>query len=228
MKIIRIFSVISFLSLMILAPHIWAMSVTETVKIVAPDAAEGDRFGKSLAVSGTTLVVGVPGPNNAGAVYVYECPNSFSCTQVSKLAVSDATEKNLGTSVAISGSNVVVNGLKFAYYFNLSGCGAVCTETRKLIPSDKGHLSGTLDGRSIAISGANVLVGVPRDSKFFVSSGSSYYYNLSNLNCNEEGCTENAKLTASVETGSEKFSISVAIDGMTAVIGGLRPTTGQP
>merc|ERR1719271_1261466 len=86
----------------------------ELAKLVASDAAEDDRFGDSVAVSGDLVVVGAYANDDtgdrSGSAYVYRTTNGgASWTQVAKLVASDAAaEDYFGHSVAVSGDLVVV------------------------------------------------------------------------------------------------------------------------
>ncbi|MCP3971141.1 MAG: hypothetical protein GY717_12650, partial [Rhodobacteraceae bacterium] len=98
--------------------------ISEVVKLTAgTDAAVGDYFGRSVAISGDTLVVGAPyndDPSDSGSAYVF-ARNSDGAGgvsadtwgQVSKLTASDADiGDQFGFSVAISGDTLVV-GARF-------------------------------------------------------------------------------------------------------------------
>jgi hypothetical protein len=78
-------------------------------KIVeASDGANGDWFGKSVALSGSSIVVGSPYSGNGNA-YVYDVTRSFGLDfEETKLLQGDATgEDNFGDSVALSGDTAV-------------------------------------------------------------------------------------------------------------------------
>jgi len=89
---------------------------TQAAKLTASDGAAGDYFGCSASISGDMVVVGAQnatiGSNaNQGAAYVFTEPVSgwVNMTQAAKLTASDgATGDNFGSSVAISGTTVVV------------------------------------------------------------------------------------------------------------------------
>ena len=78
---------------------------TQQAKLTAADAAANDRFGVSVAVSGSTAVVGAYGKNsNTGAAYVFTRSGS-NWTQQAELTASDGTGgDDFGFSVALSGS----------------------------------------------------------------------------------------------------------------------------
>lgn len=82
-------------------------------ELVASDRAYRDFFGWSVAISGSTIVVGAPGDDtgaldNHGSAYVFE-RGLTAWNQQQKLTVSDALSDDvLGYSVAISGGMIVV------------------------------------------------------------------------------------------------------------------------
>ncbi|MBO9663302.1 FG-GAP repeat protein [Dokdonella sp.] len=121
-------------------------SWVETQKLFAADGAPGDnaRFGASLAVDGTTAVIGADGAKvgskpEQGAAYVFR-KNGASWVQVAKLVAADGqTNDNFGNSVALSGNQVLVGAHKAhvngnargaAYLFE--GSNDVWTQTQKI------------------------------------------------------------------------------------------------
>ena len=98
-------------------PTVYA--ATEDDKIVAADAALRDRFGQSVAISGTTVVVGAILDSDAGtfsgSAYYFDC-SSFPCVQVSKLTASDAAGGDtFGGSVAVSGERPNSNTARMSF-----------------------------------------------------------------------------------------------------------------
>jgi hypothetical protein len=87
---------------------------SERQKLSASDRVAGDRFGRGIALSGTTLVVGATaddaGPNtNQGSAYVFGLSDG-AWTEQQKLTASDGVAGNLfGTSVALGGGSIVVS-----------------------------------------------------------------------------------------------------------------------
>ncbi len=203
-----------------------AYAVTEDDKLTAADAAAADRFGRSVAVSGTTVVVGAnfddDAGNNSGSAYVFDC-SSFPCVQVSKLTASDAAALDqFGFSVTVSGTTAVVGAFGnndagsnsgSAYFFDLSSCGAACTESDKLTASD----AATDDqfGESVAVSETTAVVGAFFNDDAGGNSGSAYVFD-----CSSFPCVKASKLTASDAAGGDQFGESVAVSGTTAVVGG--------
>ena len=89
---------------------------TEQQKLTASDAAAGDLFGASVAVSGDTVVAGAyvddtPAGVDAGSAYVF-VRSGGTWTEQQKLTASDAAAGDqFGVSVAVSGDTVGGGGV---------------------------------------------------------------------------------------------------------------------
>jgi hypothetical protein len=194
-------------------------------KLTASDGAAGDFFGTSVAVSGSTIVVGAPfdsigGNLFQGSAYVFNRQGG-SWVEEQKLIASDgAPGDRLGWSVAISGSTfaVVAIGNSFegsAYVFYRQEGSWV--EEQKLTASD--GAPGEHFGNSVAISGSTIVVGSAILSIFF--DGSAYVFNRQG-----RSWVETQKLTASDGAGGDIFGWSVAISGSTLVVGAWGDSVG--
>lgn len=183
---------------------------TQQAKLTASDNAAGDDFGWSVAVSGTTAVVGAWVKNSStGAAYVYVRSGTTTWTQQAKLAASDgAANDNFGISVALSGSTAIVgaSGMNSskgsAYVFVRSG--AAWIQQTKLVASD--GAAADYFGMSVAISGSRVLTGAYKNS----ATGAAYIYVLP---------SQQAELTASGGVAGDYFGVSLAMSGSTALVG---------
>ncbi len=84
----------------------------EQAKLTASDAGTSDRFGRSVAVSGDTVVVGSLFDNdsgsNSGSAYVFARSGAIWSEQAKLTARDAAKEDWFGASVAVSGNTVVV------------------------------------------------------------------------------------------------------------------------
>jgi hypothetical protein len=83
-------------------------------KLTASDDAAGDSFGSSVAISGTTAIVGAfrddDAASNSGSAYVFDVTTGM---QLAKLTASDATFEDLfGWSVGISGNTAIVGAFR--------------------------------------------------------------------------------------------------------------------
>jgi hypothetical protein len=104
---------------------------TEKAKLTASDAAAGDYFGYSVAVSNGVVVVGALGDDDGGAdsglAYLYEQDAGGIWIETAKLTASDpAQDNNFGKAVAVSNGVVVVgthyNDDGAAYIFDNPVC----------------------------------------------------------------------------------------------------------
>jgi len=94
----------------------WVTTSTFEAKLTASDGAAGDIFGRSVAISGDTLVVGailddIGANNEQGSAYIFVRPGTSwaDMTETAKLTASDGAAGDVfSRSVAISGDTVVV------------------------------------------------------------------------------------------------------------------------
>ena len=201
-------------------------SWVETQKLTASDGAELDQFGKSIAISGSTIIVGAPfddveGTFNQGSAYVFNRQGG-SWGETHKLTASDGTPGDqFGWSVGVSGSTVVVGAINdtiggnltqgSAYVFNRQGGGWV--QTQKLTASDGGM--DDLFGWTVAVSGSTIVVSaIFHDIGVNGNQGSAYVYNRQG-----GSWVETLKLTASDNAAGDRFGVSIAVSGSTIVVG---------
>ena len=185
---------------------------TQQAELTASDAAIGDYFGSSVALSGSTALVGAAGHNRTGAAYVFNGAGG-TWTQQAELTASDAaTGDGFGSSVVLSGSTALVG----AYYRNsytgaayvFSGAGGTWTQQAELTASDAAI--GDYFGLSVALSGSTALVGAA-GHKF--NTGAAYVFNGAGGTW-----TQQAELTASDAAIGDQFGL-VALSGTTALVG---------
>jgi hypothetical protein len=207
--------------------------LTQQAELTASDGAASDGLGRSVAVDGSTIVVGAPYhpylyPNwGPGAAYVF-VESGGTWTQRAELTASDgASRDQFGISVAVSGTTVVVGAPQHtagsnqypgaAYVFVESG--GTWSQQAELSVSDGGGDFGW----SVAVSGSTVLVG---DDGQTVGSnaqqGAAYVFVESAGTWSQQ-----AELTASDGAFFDQFGISVAVSGGTAVVGANLHTVGS-
>ncbi len=188
----------------------------EMQKLTASDGAGFDSFGFSVAISGSTIVVGATFDNIGGnllqgSAYVFNRQGG-SWVETQKLTASDGAANNLfGNSVAVSGATIVVSAPRanIAYVFDRHGGGWV--ETQKLTASD----GAAGFGASVAVGGATILVAAPFDDiGGNISQGSAFVFNRQGGNW-----VEMQKLTASDGAAHDDFGWSVAVSGPTLIVG---------
>ena len=179
-------------------------------ELTASDAAPNDQFGWSVAISGSTAIIGADHhKSHAGAAYVFVQSGSTWSQQAELTASDSSANDDFGYSVSVSGSTAVVGapgvnlGAGAAYVFLQSG--SAWSQQAKLTAG----LGGINLGSSVAISGPTIVVGAP-----FSSKGAAYVFVDST-----KGWSQQAELTASDAATGDQFGFSVAISGVTAVIG---------
>ena len=220
------------------AAYVFAESAgtwSQQQELTASDGAPDDWFGNSVAVDGSTVVVGAPhhmvGSNaNQGAAYVF-MQSGTTWSQQAELTASDgAARDNFGISVAVNGSTAVVAALNHAGGSNAShGAAYVFVQSattwgQEAELTSSGGATGDNFGRSVAVSGGVVVVGSP-GPKFTPSStyaGAAYVFVQSGTSWSQQ-----VELTASDGAARDNFGISVAVDGSTVLVGALNHNGAQ-
>jgi len=211
---------------------------------------QDDQFGRSVAVSGDTLIVGAyeedsdatgvdgignsNGAPNSGAAYIFVRQGSNWVQQAYLKASDTGAGHEFGISVAISGDIAVVGARQqqndasgssgAAYVFVRSG--GVWTQRAILKASNR--RAQHWFGQSVAISGGTIVVGAPYESSDAVGIDGDG----NNENAPVSGAAyvfgfdgadwvEQAFLKASNAQESDIFGFSVAIDGDTIVVGAI-------
>jgi len=195
----------------------------------ASNTGAGDRFGWAVAVSGDTLVVGVPLEDNGnGAVYVFVRSGAMWAQQAHLQASNAVANGWFGRTVAVSGDTVIVgaaneaSGSGGAYVFVRSG--TTWTQQAHLQASNAG--TGDNFGTFVAVSGDTVVVGAP----FEASNATGVNGNGANNSANGAGAayvfvrsgttwTQQAYLKASNTDAGDRFGWTVAVSGDTLVVG---------
>ena len=188
----------------------------QVAELRSPGSVIGDIFGESVAISSTTIVVGAPGySDDAGRAYVFT-KSASGWKQTANLNGSDnVAPDDFGSSVAISGTTVVVGapghdlGTGSAYAFTKTTAGWKQTAELK----GSGAVSGDFFGSSVAISDTTVVVGAPSGYPF-AFAGRAYVFAKSGT-----GWKQIADLGGSDPAARDNFGSSVAISGSTAVVG---------
>jgi len=210
----------------------------EVAKIIPSDGQADDHFGRSVAISGDTVVIGSAdddGGADSGAVYLFARDQGGinNWGEVVKLAASDAAENgDFGISLAISGTTVLVGAPGIdtpaaggsAYIFERnSGGSEVWGETVKIQSSD--GASGDGFGQHVALYGGSAVVGAPQDDDDGTNSGSAYVF-ARNLG-GADNWGEVTKLTASDATENGGFGRSVGLGLDTVIVGATDPINGN-
>ena len=200
------------------------VNATQTAELTASDGAAGDNFGRSVAVSGDTIVAGTQGRD---AVYVFTKPAAgwVNATQNGELTTSDGGGF-FGVSVAIDGSTIVVGADDHqvgsnqsqgaAYVFMMPAGGWVnMTQTAELTASD--GAANDFFGLSVAISGSTIVAGAYFHQVGSNRQGAAYVFTRPAGGW--VNMTQTAELTASDGAFADGLGRAVAVSGDTIVAG---------
>jgi uncharacterized repeat protein (TIGR01451 family) len=194
--------------------------------LLPPYVTADDRFGRTVSISGDTVLVGAPlddrpGGANLGSAYAFARSGGFWAEQQFLHPSDGATDDNFGAAVAVDGDTAVVGsplhdspaGADAGAVYVFVRAGTAWTEQQKLAASDAAAANSF--GSSVSISGDTIVVGAPRaDTGGGVDAGAAYVFLRSGITW-----TEQQKLVASDGTAGDLFGSFVSIDGDTAVIG---------
>jgi hypothetical protein len=183
---------------------------TQIAELKGSDTVAADEFGSSVAISGTTLVVGAENHARAGRAYVFT-KAATGWKQAAELKGSDTVAGDLFGSVAISGTTLVVGAEDHA----LAGRAYVFTKAAgvwKQVAELKGSDTVAADsfGSSVAISGTTLVVGAENHAR----AGRAYVFTKA-----AGVWKQTAELKGSDTVAGDGFGSSVAISGATVVVG---------
>jgi hypothetical protein len=200
----------------------WDVDWTLRAELTASDGAGNDYLGRSVSLDGDTVVVGaagsdVGGNESQGAAYVF-VRSGDTWTEQAKLTAPDgAAGDEFGFAAAIAGDTIIV-GARFAAIDGINGHGAAYVFVRsgdawtlqaKLSADDGAAFDEA--GFSVAIDGDTALVGAPFAN---ASQGKAYVFTRSGSDW-----TAQATLAADDGAASDRFGLSLAVDGDTAIAG---------
>jgi hypothetical protein len=214
----------------------WSGGVVESADLTAGDGVPGDQFGASVAISGSTIMVGapnhaVPFAAGAGAAYLFNEPSggwSGALIQSAELtAAGGAASDGLGSSVALDGETAVAGapshvpgGAAYVFVKPPSGWSGDLTQAATL--GFTGGTGGDAFGSAVAISGDTVVVGAPSQG---TAQGAAYVFTKPAPGWSDAS-TQTAKLTATGGQAGDAFGTSVAVAGQTVAIGAPNHTVG--
>ena len=196
----------------------------QTAKLLASDAAGGDKFGSAVAGRGNLVIVGAPFKNSAnGAVYIFErdYPSAGAWGQVARLA--GAGGEQFGWSVDIDGDWCVV-GAPFndaragdagaAYVFHRTGTGTSLWAQVKQLTAADAALNDAF-GSDVALSGDTVVVGSPMDGAS--DPGSAYVFQRNQGGVDQWGQVK--RIVSANISLNDQFGTSVDIRGDRIAVG---------
>jgi FG-GAP repeat len=207
-------------------------SATPTLPVLTlnnPDTANPGRFGASVAISGSRVVVGSPwnkiGTVSAGSAFVFDIAGAAPTVPVAILDnPAAAADDYFGISVAISEARVVVGAslddagatdAGTAYVYDLAGAlpGLPLVTLHNPAPGQTDYF-----GVAVAISGTRLTVGCALDDTVETNAGSVFVYDITGLTPTVPVAT----LNNPTPRANELFGGSVAISGGTQIVVGCR------
>jgi len=195
---------------------------TQQQKLTASDAAAGDQFGWSVAISGETIVIGARQDNLfQGSAYVF-VHTGTTWTQQQKLEADDAAvDDQFGFTVGVSGETIVVGALGDDYgggenqgsAYVFARVGTVWTQQQKLTGAS---VTSDQFGSAVGISGETIVVGAFLGDGGGIDQGIAYIFTRIGTTW-----TQQQRLTAMDAAANDRFGYDVAISGDSVVIGAV-------
>ncbi|MDC0711251.1 hypothetical protein POL68_22465 [Stigmatella sp. ncwal1] len=196
---------------------------TEQQKLSARDAAEDARFGLSVSLSGTTVLIGAPYDDgkgsDAGAAYLF-VRNGTAWTEQRKIVPQDAVADSLtGFSVALNGDTAVLgapfgsdkaHGPGSAYVFVRSG---TSWNQQQKFTADV-NSEGNLFGYAVALHGEQAVATAPGDDASALNGGSVHVFTRSG-----SAWLPQQKLTISASADNDRAGHAVALGEELLVVG---------
>lgn len=198
---------------------------TDSGKLTASDANDGDTFGTSVSLHGDRALIGAEGNDdngpNSGSAYVFELVNDNWVESVNLTSSDAQMNDSFGQSVSVLGDraligapdsqvNAIATGSAYVFEFN----GLTWNQTAKLTASD-GEESDSF-GFSVSLAEDRALIGAVRDDDNGNSAGAAYLYDF-----NGSGWSETVKLLPSDGAEGDQFGHAVSLSGNTALIGAI-------
>jgi hypothetical protein len=205
-------------------------------QILQPTSDAGARAGASVAIDGDVIVIGAPldAADNSGRAYIYRynpAMTSWALEAGGTLsATSPASGAGCGTSVAVSGTHVIIGCPGEKGSGNKTNAGAVYMFRYDATSSTwgpdgtfKGAAQNDVLGTAVALSGTTALVGAPYEvNGSTTDAGGAHVLVRGASSWSQQGATLRGDLT----TGAH-FGTSVAISMDAALIGSPGEGAGQ-
>lgn len=198
----------------------------QVVKLLADDAAIGDRFGAAVSIDGDRAVVGALGDNGfTGAAYVFDRNEGGADAwgQTNKLTADDGdTTDYFGFDVVIEGDLILCSawgddivGIETGSAYLMRRNGDQYDLVTKIMPSDPSDR--LYFGYACDLNDSTIIIGAYGASELGEESGAAYLYARNQGGPDAWG--EQAKITAADGAAGNNFGFDVTISGDFAVAG---------
>ena len=219
MKLAPVLKFLSYLTLLIAC-----QSEGKQHKLLALDGKAEDQFGFSVAIDGTTALVGahkadVNSIQDSGAAYIYTLGTKGWHQQAKLVATPKFADDTTGGNVALKGHTAMLGAIRrddkgqnagAVFAFERDGD----SWSQKQILTAVDAKGGDAYGQSIALTERFLVIGAPHSDAPHKDSGSAYVYKRG-----RNAWQFHTKLTAKDGAEGDLFGISVAIDGDTILVG---------
>lgn len=196
----------------------------QQAKLTAADGEAGAEFGRSVALSDDTAIIGAARDDekgeDSGSVYVFTRSGS-NWSQLTKLTAADGAKGDVfGISVALDGDTALIGadldddkGEDSGSVYVYTRSNGTWNQQAKLTAADAGNVD--IFGVRVAISGDTALIAARRDDDDVngVDSGSAYVFIRSGTSW-----TQQAKLTANDAGAGDLFGYNVALYEDTGIV----------
>jgi uncharacterized protein YjbI with pentapeptide repeats len=211
----------------------WSGTLTEDEVLNRTPSIPNTRFGSSLDIHGSSILVGARDWNGAvGEAFLFDLtPPANTYDEVARFTASDGTF-NFGFAVALTGTTAVIGAPDFtspgpgkAYVFERPASGWVdATETLRL--EDAGGQTGDSFGWSVGAYGDTIIVGALGIDLPQVSAGGAFVYRRSGAG---QPWALEESLVSPIPTLDARFGASVATSGGTYLVAepGIASFTGR-
>lgn len=192
-------------------------------ELTPPDGADGDDFGRSVAISEDRIAIGAPSCDGieaeSGAVYVFRrtAPGSWQFEQ--KLEPDPLESEGLGWSLSMAGTRIIAGAPTASDLATFAGAAYIFTRTgsawsleSRLVDTDRDPFE--FFGESVAIDGDRALVGAKADNSAGDEIGSASAFTFDGIGWQRE----DRFVGSDCELGAG-FGSSVAMKADLAVIG---------
>ncbi|MEA2560713.1 MAG: hypothetical protein QOH06_2217 [Acidobacteriota bacterium] len=192
--------------------YVFSAGGDHTTTLGSPKSVPGREFGQSMALSGTTLIVGepLPGENGQsnGAAYAFKLDKEGKLNRLDNVPESPqglTPKAAFGYSVAISGDKIMVGApltnQESGAVYRLSG------GKWELLPSPS--QKGSQLGAAIAVSGNEAIIGARRGKK---GAGTAYSYTWGDQPVELDHTPK----------GNDEFGFGAAINGDVLMVGAFK------
>ena len=201
---------------------------TQQQKLTAADGGGFDYFGKSIAISGDTAMIGTTGASFSvnRAAYIFTRSGSNWAFQAKLTAADGASGDGFGFAVALDGNTAAVGAYNAQDGIGGIGPGAVYVYVRngvnwslqqKIFAGDP--LSSSQFGLAVALEGNTLLAGAPGAMVNGIKQGAVYAFTRSGTTW-----TQQQKIVTTDGAPGNEFGSTVALSGNTALMGIWRGT----